>query len=550
MSTRGSALWGKNQGGDSRNSALWGKGGRGAAILLASVALLAFPAVAGAAKDKDLPDVTAAVSPDLLAAAQNDPKASFDVIVQGDGTDKSVHLADKLAKSTAKDQGLHGDAAKAFLDSIETQFSSIDGFSVTLSGKDLISVAKTDGLLSITRDAQVTDLGYNNPQLWDQAVQVKWFWGSPFAKQPAGTIAFVDSGIDNSSGNFGNRLLTQVDMGGGSSSGDPRGHGTFVASIAGSSAQGPGSYDGAAPTANLVSLDVFDAQGYATTSNVIRAADWILQNRVRYGIRVANFSLQTDTPSSFTFDPLDKAVERLWQAGIVVIAAAGNYASNGQPSGVVYAPANDPFVITVGAVDIHASDDTKDDFNAPWSSYGNTPDGFAKPELGAPGRYMIEPIAKTATLYQAFPGNALKGGLLELSGTSFSAPVVSALAADIIGAHPDWSPDQVKGALMLTATALPKAASRSVGVGEVNLQKALDPKLVAPPNPNLALDAFLVSDPTGSSLPVFDAASWSSMASSNASWSSASWSSASWSSASWSSYSNANNAATDGLGDG
>src|SRR5205807_4412734 len=106
----------------------------------------------------------------------------------------------------------------------------------------------------------------------------------------------------------------------------------------------------------------------------------------------------------------------------------------------------------------------------------------------------------------------------------------------ILGAHPDWSPDQVKGALMLTAFGGTKATPNSIGVGEVNIQKALDPKfVVAPPNPNLALEAFLVPDPTGSSLPVFDAASWSSAASSNASWSSASWSSASWSSASWSS---------------
>jgi serine protease AprX len=581
MSTRGSALWGKKEDGDSRASALWGKGARGAALVLLVSGLLAFPAAAVAGgKDGHVPKTQAVVDQSLLDAAQANRDQSFDVIVQGDGSDKSDHLADRLARSMAKDQGLKGVDAKAFLDSIEAQFSSINGFAISLSGKDLLKVANTDGVVSITTNAQVTSDGYANPQHWDSAAQVKWFWGSPLAKQQAATIAVVDSGVDNSSGNFGNRLLAQIDMGGGYSTGDGRGHGTFVAQIAASSDQGPGSYDGAAPTANLVSLDVFDAQGHAQTSDVIRAADWILQNRVKYGIRVANFSLETSTPSSFMFDPLDRAVERLWEAGIVVVTSAGNYASNGQASGVLYAPANDPFVITVGAVDVRNSDGTDDDVNAPWTSYGYTLDGFAKPDVGAPGRYMIEPIAKSATLYSAFPGNALKGGLLELSGTSFSAPVVSGIAADILGAHPDWSPDQVKGALMLTASALKKAAPGSVGVGEVNLQKALDPKLVAPPNPNLALESFLVPDPTGGSLPVFDAGSWTSAASANASWSSASWSSASWSSASWSSaswssaswssaswssaswssaswssaswsnYSNANNAAGDGLGDG
>jgi serine protease AprX len=583
MSTRGSALWGKKEGGDSRASALWGKGARGAAVSLLVAGLLAFPATAVAAgKDDHGPQIQAAVDPSLLADAQANREGMFSIIVQGDGSEKSNKLADKLAKSMAKDQGLKGDAAKAFLDSIETQFASIDGFAVTVKGKDVLELAKKDGVVSISRDANVTSDGYDNPQHWDQAVQAKWFWGSPFVKQQAGTIAIVDSGIDNSLGNFGNRILAQVDMGGGSSSGDPRGHGTFVAGIAAGNGDHAGGYTGVAPTANLVSLDVFDAQGHAKTSDVIRAADWILQNRVQYGIRVANFSLETDTPSSFINDPLDKAVERLWQAGIVVVAAAGNYAQNGQPSGVNYAPANDPFVITVGAVDIHSSDDPKDDFNAPWSAYGYTPDGFAKPEVGAPGRYMIEPLPRAATLFTAFPGNAIKDhpGLLQLSGTSFSAPVVSGIAADIVGVHPGWSPDQVKGALMLTAFGGTKATPNSIGVGEVNIQKALDPHLVAPPNPNQALDAFLIPDPTGTSLPVFDAASWSSAASSNASWSSASWSSASWSSASWSSaswssaswssaswssaswssaswssaswsnYSNANNAAGDGLGDG
>ena len=52
------------------------------------------------------------------------------------------------------------------------------------------------------------------------------------------------------------------------------------------------------------------------------------------------------------YDPLDKAVEKLWLSGVVVVAAAGNYGVNGQPSGVLFAPGNDPFVITVGAADI------------------------------------------------------------------------------------------------------------------------------------------------------------------------------------------------------
>ena len=123
---------------------------------------------------------------------------------------------------------------------------------------------------------------------------------------------------------------------------------------------------------------------------------------------------------------------------------------------------------------------------------------------------------------------------MELSGTSFAAPVVSGIAADLLGVHPDWTPDQVKGALMRAATALKKAAPLSVGVGEVNIRKALDDK-TAPPNPNAGLEQFLVPDPDGGAYPVFDSASWLKAAKDSASWNSASWVNASWNTASWNS---------------
>jgi serine protease AprX len=231
--------------------------------------------------------------------------------------------------------------------------------------------------------------------------------------------------------------------------------------------------------------------------------------------------------------PLDQAVERLWQSGIVVTAAAGNYAVDGKPSGVLYAPANDPFVITVGAVDIHGSPDTRDDLNSPWSAYGYTNDGFAKPELGAPGRYLIAEVPGASTIFADYPANVIKADTIQLSGTSFAAPIVAGMAANLLGTHPGWTPDQVKGVLMGSAVPLGKAALNSVGVGEVNLQKAFE--LKETPNPNLALNQFLVPDPNGSGLLVFDGANWMQAAQNSASWNSASWNSASWNSASWNS---------------
>jgi serine protease AprX len=245
---------------------------------------------------------------------------------------------------------------------------------------------------------------------------------------------------------------------------------------------------------------------------------------------VANFSLEAAGPSTFLYDPLDKAVERLWQAGIVVVVAAGNGAVNGQPNGVQHAPANDPFVITVGAVDVNGTRNASDDRIAPWSNNGFTYDGFRKPDLSAPGRYMVGGAPKDSTLSEegGQDPSLVAEDLLKLSGTSFSAPIVSAAAAGLLAVHPDWTPDQVKGALMVSTTPLPNIAGWAGGVGELNMQKAFDVR--TPPNPNLALNSYLVNTSSGR---VFNAQAWVAAAT-NASWSSASWSSASWSSASWS----------------
>jgi len=291
------------------------------------------------------------------------------------------------------------------------------------------------------------------------------------------------------------------------------------------------SWGGASPTSKLVSLDVMNDQGMALTSDVIAAADWIYQNKDAYGIRIANFSLHNSVANSFMYDPLDKAVEKLWFSGVVVVAAAGNYGIGTGPSGVPFAPGNDPFVITAGAADIDGTIASNDDVAAPWSAYGYTLDGFAKPDLGAPGRYVIGPVPPTSTLVTERPASVVAPGYMQLSGTSFAAPVVAAAAAYVLALHPSFTPDQVKGALMVGAVSPPSASPMSLGVGEVKASRAA--AVSSPPNPNLALDNYVVSDPAGGTGRVFAAASWASAAASDASWNSASWASASWASASW-----------------
>ena len=208
-----------------------------------------------------------------------------------------------------------------------------------------------------------------------------------------------------------------------------------MAGIAAGSGDG---YAGAAPASKIVSIDVMDDNGMAMTRDVIGAADWILANKDKYGIRVANFSLHSTQPNSFMFDPLDKAVERLWFGGVVVVVAAGQLRRRWLRRAAFRSPpATIPFVITVGADDIDGSVSTNDDYTAPWSAYGYTLDGFAKPDIAAPGRYMVGPVPAASTLVAEKPTSVVAPGYIQLSGTSFAAPVVAGAAAQILSAHPD-----------------------------------------------------------------------------------------------------------------
>jgi serine protease AprX len=508
-----------------RSSALWGKGGRGLLSTLAVLVALAVPATALADEgsgSSGSSSFKAYLSPGLLSSAQATPGKPFDVIVQGSYGKSSAEVAREVKRAIeeAPGRGL----------GLRLRYSLINGTAAQLTGRQILTLARRSHIASITLDAPVVLAGLSNKQRWPFVSGVQKFWSNG-SSLPTPTIAIVDSGIDASRPDFGGRVVANVNLTSlaPNSPGDGRGHGTFVAGIAAGSGDG---YAGAAPMSPIVSIDVMDDQGMAMTRDVIRAADWIYANKDAYKIRVANFSLHSSYANSFMYDPLNKAVEKLWFSGVVVVAAAGNYGVDGLPSGVPFAPGNDPFVITVGADDIDGSVSTMNDIAAPWSAYGYTLDGFAKPDIAAPGRFIVGPVPMSSTLALERPTSLVGTGYMQLSGTSFAAPIIAGAAAQILATHPNWTPDEVKGALMVTAGCVPSAAPLSVGVGVVDVAKAV--ALTSAPNPNLALNKFVVSA-SGGSGKVFDAANWASAARADASWASASWASASWASASWSS---------------
>src|SRR5579864_4309854 len=526
---RSNALWGRGSRGELRSNALWGRGGRRAGVATASLVVLfvmAAGATAATVKSPNGGSSKAFVQSSLASAIAQNPNQKFDVIVMGD----------KKGNANGLYKNLLGSGSNASVADVRQQFNSINGLEASLTGTQILGLANKPWVTSIVPNEPVkssaVQLPNSNSQLWAYATgAVVDYTNAALPKLP--TIAIVDSGIEPGRSDFGNRVLGQVNFTSLSpnSPGDGYGHGTFVAGIAAGSAPG---YAGVAPKANLLSLDVMNDQGEATVADVIKACDWILANKSTYNIRVANFSLHSANRASVLFDPLDQAVEKLWLNGVTVVAASGNYAQNGQASGVNFAPGNDPFVITVGASDIGTSLSAADDTNAPWSAWGYTPDGFMKPDMAAPGRYIVGPSPANGTLALERPGSVMAPGYMQLSGTSFSAPMVSGAAAMILAKNPSWTPDQVEGALMLTATPETGAPAGSLGVGELNVPKARMLRgNTALPNPNAWLDQFITSASDGSK--VFDSAAWESAASANVAWNSVAWSDAAWSDAAWAS---------------
>jgi serine protease AprX len=525
---RSSALWGTgNRGGDSRSNALWGKGGRGLVTALVAVLVVAAPLAAGARKGDDQSSSPTYVDPMVMAMANRTPDALVKVIIQSqdDGIEGAKHAFEDAKKSTKDDHG----------ERVRRELKFVGSVAVELKARKVLQLAKMSGL-TITWDAPVeltgTTTGPTSKQIWPTASGVRPMWGNqPQAGQKLPTIAIVDSGIDKKRADFdmGARVIDDVVITKlqPNSSGDGRGHGTFVAGIAAGSATDQA---GAAPQANLISLDVMDDNGMARTSDVIEAAEWIYQNRASKNIKVANFSLHSTNPSNFTNDPLDKAVEKLWFGGVTVVVAAGNYGKPDGPSGVPFAPGNDPFVITVGAIDLEGSVNIFRHDVPNWSAYGYTKDGFRKPEVAAAGRYMVGPIPATATLPKLKPENVLGDGYMRLSGTSFAAPVVAGAAAQLLIEHPSWTPDQIKGALMQRARYVREADPGSAGVGEINAARSS--LLSRPPNPNAALSKFLKVDPVLGTT-TFDGTAWYAAAKANRLWDAVSWSDVSWTDVSW-----------------
>jgi serine protease AprX len=256
------------------------------------------------------------------------------------------------------------------------------------------------------------------------------------------TVAVMDTGIAEHPDLEGSVVLRVDFVNDGATQLDPSGHGTFLAGLIAAHGE---SFKGVAPDAKLVSLRVLDQNGKGAMHAVLAAFDWLLRNRISQHIKVLNLSFGAPQRASYHRELLAGVVESVWFAGVTVVAAAGN---DGPQPGTVAMPGADPFVITVGSLADQGTLATADDRESLFSSRGPTRDGFAKPDLLAPGEHVVSLRVPGTALDRETPVDLPMGAYARLSGTSASTAIVAGAAALLLEDHGWYSATQVKGALV------------------------------------------------------------------------------------------------------
>lgn len=293
-------------------------------------------------------------------------------------------------------------------------------------------------------------------------------------------------------------------------------HGTMTSVVcAGDGFLSNGLYKGIASDAELVLLKVMNDNGHLASGEIVKALQWVLKNYKKYDIRIVNMSLGDDAPTSYKQSEVDKLAEQLVELGIVVVAAVGN-----DENGTIKPPANSPHVIAVGGIDDENS--LTDAAGLYHSSYGATADGLMKPELIANAIWIAAPILPgtkeqkeaavlfhllktdeaqlTAALVKQFSFTQLDYAVsqsndvtfireaivqriqrckyisphyMHVDGTSFAAPVVCSVIAQLLEANPQLTPAEIREILFSTANRIESFPPERQGFGMIKPRKAL-----------------------------------------------------------------------------
>ncbi len=279
-----------------------------------------------------------------------------------------------------------------------------------------------------------------------------------------------------------------------------------------------GVYRGIASEARVVLVKVGSAHRIRH-DDIRRGVEWAIENRRRFDIRVINISCGGDYEESYLTDGLSHSVEEAVRQGMVVVCAAGNVGNS--PEHAVVPPASTPAAITVGGFNDKNTLEL-DDNEGYHSSYGPTIDGLQKPEIVAPSIWLAAPIlpgtptAAEARLYDLLQNtsdqdlretlkantgidgdldaaaelplylvrhllaikindaNVISGSYKHVDGTSFAAPIVSSVVAQMLECNPRLRPWEVKRLLIETARRLHGVAVERQGWGTVIPSRAVE----------------------------------------------------------------------------
>ncbi|HXW93490.1 MAG TPA: S8 family peptidase [Terriglobales bacterium] len=453
------------------------------------------------------------VSPEVLARTEHStPDQTVKVIVQY----KQVPQSAQLGRMQAR--GAHMGA----------KLDLVKGAAFSVPAKALPALEADPEIVSVTLDHDLHGLD----DITNVATNVPYAWNAGYNGAGIG-VAVIDSGINDTHPDLWNsaethsRVVYHQDFTGTpttNSSGalyDLYGHGTHVAGIIGGNGYlSGGAYGGVAPAVNLVDLRALNSLGVGTDSTVIAAIQEAITLQKKYNIQVINLSLGRGIYQSYTTDPLCQAVESAWKSGIVVVVAAGNFGrlsiDGTDGYGTITAPGNDPFVITVGALNSNGSSSQSAETMTSYTSKGPTTyDHVSKPDIMAPGNDIISLAAPGATLEALFPtalvdGNNGKPEYFTLSGTSMATPVVSGAVALLLEHNGNLTPDQVKARLMqstyasfptsttVTVPALDETFTEyydsfSVGSGLLNVEAAWNDNSPVSSNVGAALSPYVTA---------------------------------------------------------
>ncbi len=245
---------------------------------------------------------------------------------------------------------------------------------------------------------------------------------------------------------------------------DDNGHGTHISGVLGGSGRiSKGLYMGVAPMVDFHVIKVLDHKGNGKVSHVINGIEWILENYVKNNIRVVNISVGAlPTGRDRNEKKLVRAVEELWDEGITVITAAGNY---GPDEGSITVPGISEKVITVGAFDDQIFHGKQGGLRANYSGRGPAVGMVEKPDIMAPGSYVL-------SCNNRYVKNNAKSYYTMKSGTSMSTPIVTGGSALLLSKMPYLTNVEVKNRLKLTAKDL-KRPQNEQGAGKIDIKKLL-----------------------------------------------------------------------------